>query len=212
MSQTLRCVCGRCNNEWMSRLQTRVKPALVKLMTGDWTLLSAAELASIGAWAAMTTMVIEQAHLPSAIIPQSQRTHLMETGTMPEGWLVGVAKYAGVRLQGTFFHRALALLPKEGTSAITEKDHSQTSLFGLGRALFHTFSTSSEARLRFLIPDMQAYGDAYGLRILLPEYHAGSATFEGPLLDGGELQAIVDHFGSVANISGPLEGVLGHTL
>ena len=55
---TIRCVCEQCNNGWMNRLETRVRPHLQPLLTGPSALDVDAQT-TISAWAVKTAMVLE---------------------------------------------------------------------------------------------------------------------------------------------------------
>lgn len=60
------CVCGTCNNGWMSRLENEVKPFLEPLMCGVITPLSHSFQTGLSVWAVKIAMVIEGARPKSA--------------------------------------------------------------------------------------------------------------------------------------------------
>jgi hypothetical protein len=61
-SRRIKCVCRKCNNEWMSRLQEDSKPFLVPMLTGEEQVtLHRRAQTILSAWIAMTVMVAEHA-------------------------------------------------------------------------------------------------------------------------------------------------------
>ncbi len=52
-------VCAACNNGWMSRLQTAVKPIQIPLIKGETVTLSVEQQQVLAAWTMMTSMVAE---------------------------------------------------------------------------------------------------------------------------------------------------------
>lgn len=60
MNLQVRVVCERCNNGWMSALETRVKPILSSLMAGTESRLSEDDLGVLAAWAFKTAGMYQQ--------------------------------------------------------------------------------------------------------------------------------------------------------
>ena len=55
----IRCVCKHCNNDWMSRLEGRVRPYLQPLLLGQSATLDSEGQTTIAVWAVKTAMVLE---------------------------------------------------------------------------------------------------------------------------------------------------------
>jgi hypothetical protein len=58
---TTRSVCATCNNEWMSKLESRAKPVLEPIVDGRQTSLDSVAQEIVAAWAVKTAMVAERA-------------------------------------------------------------------------------------------------------------------------------------------------------
>jgi hypothetical protein len=54
-SRRAKCVCAKCNNEWMSGLQERAKPVVLKLATGRETTLTPHDQELLTSWARSAT-------------------------------------------------------------------------------------------------------------------------------------------------------------
>ena len=76
----------------MSRLQLSAKPIIVDFLTLGKLDLSAMSRQTLGAWAAMFSMVYERAEPLLANSTVIERTTLMQQLTMPEGWRLYVAR------------------------------------------------------------------------------------------------------------------------
>lgn len=55
----MRCVCSRCNNGWMSRLEGRARPFLQPLLQGCPCVLDQSAQMAVATWALKTAMVLE---------------------------------------------------------------------------------------------------------------------------------------------------------
>lgn len=87
-SQRLRVVCSECNNGWMSRIQSKAKPAILSILNEGKFLSSAADREALAAWAVLFTLVYEQAE-PSLInSTQEERRAFKESNGPPYGWTV----------------------------------------------------------------------------------------------------------------------------
>jgi len=56
---TVRFVCAPCNNGWMSELENRVKPIVLRLLDNTGTNLTVEEQTTLAAWAVKNAMVFE---------------------------------------------------------------------------------------------------------------------------------------------------------
>jgi hypothetical protein len=92
------CVCAPCNNEWMSRLQERVRPIVVPMLTGQAITLHRRAQTTLASWTAMMIMVGEYVNRDKIAIPQSDRAFLMETQKPPSHWRIWI----GAHLNETF--------------------------------------------------------------------------------------------------------------
>lgn len=111
-AQTLRVVCARCNNGWMSQLQTEAKPYLERLIEGDWENFDAIGRSIVARWAVMYAMVGEFDDPPTIGIPDHQRRFLQINRSVPAGWLIAVGKVDfGNAYAGNHNHFGARILP-----------------------------------------------------------------------------------------------------
>lgn len=57
LSTTVKAVCDKCNNGWMSRLEQVIKPVLTPIISGQRTLIEEPALARLALWALKTAVV-----------------------------------------------------------------------------------------------------------------------------------------------------------
>ena len=89
---TVRAVCKRCNEGWMSALEQRVRPTLEPLVRGQPCTLDQAAQTTLAEWVALKTMVIEQATRDDAVLAQEDRHALMNEGRIPDGILILIGR------------------------------------------------------------------------------------------------------------------------
>ena len=56
---TIRCVCKKCNNEWMSKLEISVKPTILSILENTLDLLEQEAQRALAFWAVKNAMVYE---------------------------------------------------------------------------------------------------------------------------------------------------------
>jgi hypothetical protein len=95
-SSSLKIVCERCNNGWMSRIQDQVKPILLPMLHGRWpTEISRWDRRILAAWATMFTMVIEFADPATQATTFPDREKFRLNPEPPAGWHVWVGLHSG---------------------------------------------------------------------------------------------------------------------
>ncbi len=106
----LKVVCKRhCNNGWMSRLETRVKPVLVPLLTGSSIQLNRYNQEILATWIAMKLQICEFSSKDNAIVtPALERSLLMGRRIPPDIMAIWIAKYHGER-ENSYFREAAGL-------------------------------------------------------------------------------------------------------
>jgi hypothetical protein len=142
-TRQVRVVCRKCNNEWLSRLETRAKPLLLALLRGERFALGPAEQLLLSTWAAKTCMTAEFIDRTKIAIPQEDRTHLMGTLSPPHiGWWIWVAGNQGVEWEAAINHFSGRLhqppVPREAAEVV----NLQSTTLGIGRLLIFAISTS----------------------------------------------------------------------
>jgi len=117
--------CGACNNGWMSRLQTAMKPIMIPMIRGQPVSLDAHSMEIATAWMAMATMVGEYSSPSTTIaIPQRDRTTLQqhcEHGSPLDlpGWQMALGRYVGQELDNPTHRRYRYPLTPNGSAQAT---------------------------------------------------------------------------------------------
>ena len=128
----------------MKTLQEKAIPILVRLAAGEWWELSAAEKMSLAAWATMFTMTWEYADTNTISTPQHERTYLMETGTPPAHWWIGIAEFGGVEWEYRAAHHGGYLKPPPYDQNASPRLNFQVTTFTFGKLLLQTYSNRSD--------------------------------------------------------------------
>jgi hypothetical protein len=82
-TKKMKVVCQSCNNEWMSGLETAVRPLLTPIIQGELLTLDAKDLEIIARWATLKAIVIEHGTSRTEVTPQEDRTAFKNDGTIP---------------------------------------------------------------------------------------------------------------------------------
>lgn len=114
-SGSLRCVCGACNNGWMSKLQSDAKPILLPLLNGEPFRLFRRQQTILAAWITMFTIVSEfrdRTGMQIAIPPADGRW-LKERLDAPKGWKIWIGLYERKDWKGIWSHAAVPIASRE---------------------------------------------------------------------------------------------------
>jgi hypothetical protein len=152
--QTVKSVCGRCNNEWMSKLQERAKPLLIPLVRGETITLSPEAQEIIAAWVAMFVMVAENAEPTKIAISQWHRTYFYATRTVPDHWGIWIGNYQRGHWVGHLVHNVAPItlpsnIPKPNDAGLYPPN-TQTTTFVVGQLYVHAGSTSLPEAFEFV--------------------------------------------------------------
>lgn len=120
LTDTIPCVCERCNSGWMSRLQTRAKPHIVPFLQATWPTLDRWASRSLAAWITMFTMVYEFRAPRTAAIPSKQRDTFRRTRDPIDGWEIWIAKINPNRWRGS--HHARCRNPLRPEAFTTQRE------------------------------------------------------------------------------------------
>lgn len=135
ITRTLKVVCDKCNNGWMSELQNRAKPILTAMCLGHWPTLDKVGARTIGAWATMFTMVIEFDHIENVAATKVERRKFRATRNPPPFWSVSVGRYER-STNNVKWHRGLVCT----LSGVPTGKNMQTTTFSFAGLLFHVLS------------------------------------------------------------------------
>jgi hypothetical protein len=88
-----KCVCGNCNNGWMSRLESEMKPIVVSILDEQLRALDASSQAVIAVWAIKTAMALEALY-PERVFfySENERQNMRVVSAIPERTTIWIAK------------------------------------------------------------------------------------------------------------------------
>jgi hypothetical protein len=150
LASKVKIVCKACNSGWMSRLQSGAKPALIPLIEGRPSILSASAQGAIAAWCAMSTMTGEFLSFdPTAIaISQAERDWLRDFQTPPKNWKIWIGHYP--RRKGIWTHYVIPLRAKDIFNVPDDPlalPNTQTTTFVIGNLFVHIFSSIGDPQM-----------------------------------------------------------------
>lgn len=168
--QTVRKVCGKCNNGWMATLEGQVKSILGPMMHDNrQTKISLREQKLIATWAVKTAFMLDHLHPAESIVPASEYHRLYAAQQPPAGYLVWLAQRntfydsSGRELLAASRHQfvnfvnatdeAAAAAVREGAS----KGHVVFVItFAIGYAVFQVFGHNFPGSFEVAIPPINA--------------------------------------------------------
>jgi hypothetical protein len=125
----IRCVCGGCNNGWMSRLQDGAKPIIERLWTSEEYSLDLHDRRTLASWAVMTSMVLQTLDEPDNwSYSELDRTVFWKRQHIPSFmgiWIANCVGHASMYTQG----RSMLTGPPQG-SARQARGHAISMAFG----------------------------------------------------------------------------------
>ncbi len=186
MNRTLPVACARCNSGWMSRLQTRVKPELARLVQGDSVPLDEYRQRGLSAWATMSTMVIDHADPTTTATSQQDSYDLKVLNDPMPNWFIWIGKWRGDPNQ---FHHRAARSVKPASKSIPVRNDMQFTTFTVGRVLFQTFSAPASAIDDELRNILVNFGANFGLERIWPT-RSTRTTLGLPSIRGPEFPAV----------------------
>jgi len=110
-TKKVKVVCGktpgttRCNDTWMSRIETQAKPYLMALINGEKFLLPWQGQLPVAAWIAVKTIVVEYVHLPTVAITERERRYVWHHQRPPLKWKIWIGWYRGADWKPASFRR-----------------------------------------------------------------------------------------------------------
>lgn len=99
LSTTVKAVCDKCNNGWMSRVEQAVQPVLTPILSGQRTLIDPVVLPTVALWAlktALIAMLLSQGDGDSPPVPPSDYVDVYnsrESFHPPESVLAWIGRY-----------------------------------------------------------------------------------------------------------------------
>jgi hypothetical protein len=137
----IKCVCRKCNNDWISELQENAKPYLVPMLEGTKITLAAKGQRAIATWAAMMIMVSEHMDKDEEMVatPPSDRRWFYENRRPPASrWRIWIGQHRR-ETHELFIHNVMPLGTEEEIKRLGAKTpaspNTQTSTICLGQNL-----------------------------------------------------------------------------
>ncbi|MBI4923876.1 MAG: hypothetical protein HY834_19255 [Devosia nanyangense] len=150
-----RVVCRKCNNEWMSVLQTEAKPFLLPLVRGERIPLFIRQQSILAAWISMFVMVAEHRDSDRRVIATSPaaRRAFMDTRRAPKHWKIWIGHYERHKWVPVVAHSAAEIVSDthDGMYAppnrpVAPNTHATT--FVVGKLFVHVFGSTMPRVLR----------------------------------------------------------------
>lgn len=143
ITKGFRVVCNSCNNGWMSKRESLVKPILLKFLSEEDWCLSQAEVECLAQWVATKVIVGEHAEPQMALTPAKDREILFKESRIPDYFRI----YAGIHSSrsdtGYFRHSATLSTSTSGPEPpLSNETHRniQTTAFLFGRLIVFVIS------------------------------------------------------------------------
>jgi hypothetical protein len=134
----------RCNNGWMSRLETAVQPILRPMLKGIALRLSEAEQAVLATWAVKTAMMLACTDRDSTKVPRREDYgHLRIHQVPPPGTRVILSSYRGTKWAAYYFSQGLSIPPK-GTTTLPKVPTAYFSTVCVGQVVFQVFGITAK--------------------------------------------------------------------
>lgn len=149
INKKVRAVCGRCNNGWMSGIETAAIPALKRLMFGAQHVIDPKEQLSIVHWVLLKLFVSEFDKPSSPTFTGATRRAFQEERAIPENLFIYAMAYDGGVPPGhgkwcAGLTRQAIWIGEKGTEPAILADGSMqrntvSATFGVGLVAFHIF-------------------------------------------------------------------------
>ncbi len=145
----LKVVCrNHCNNGWMSRLENKVWPVLIPLITGTGLSLERDRQELLANWIAMKFLTCEMSQPDDLVTSDLERSLFMGRRAPPESMTIWIGRYVGGSWQSAYLRHAATIgwapagtYPKVPPSGSFEKNTQSRSLV-IGELYVHAISTT----------------------------------------------------------------------
>lgn len=150
LTKKLRVVCKKCNETWMSQVETKAKPILVPLLKGDATSLDKVQQTALSEWIAMKSFVAEHSQKDGAIYPAEVRKQFKANKTIPQPFQISVAQCNDPFWACAYRRDAAQVRRTRGLPVTGKSKNIQAISFGVGKLFIQVFSTTyPDAGVRF---------------------------------------------------------------
>jgi len=143
----VRKVCKTCNNGWMSRLEAAVKPILTALILGNSIKINKEEQLNLARWIVIKSMVLEQTRKNKHVVTTSEHHWIKNKLEPPIQWLVWIDQHDGDQWRRRWNYQYYTSV-SEPTASVPSFANTQTTTIGIGKFLFHAFSSSNDSLVK----------------------------------------------------------------
>lgn len=143
-TKTIRVVCMKCNNEWMSIIESSAQKVATPMILGQPIAITPAMQVVLAKWLALKVMIGEQNQRIEVVVPQIDRNAFRERGIIPSYIRLWIARCVSNKWRNAYLRHS-GLLGR--TTVIPENSggkNVQTTALGIGE-LF-VFATASVAK------------------------------------------------------------------
>ncbi len=132
VTKKLRIVCAKCNNEWMSVLESSVKPFVAPMMRGESLSLGGELQHLFVQWVSLKLLVAEQNRPAESIWGQGDRDAFLRERTIPTGMTVWIAQCYSNFWRNAYLRHAAILGKERDARPADGRKNSQVTAFGIG--------------------------------------------------------------------------------
>ena len=134
-TKKFRIVCQKCNNGWMSQVDDSARTAATPLIQGVKAYVTQDMQGALALWFSKIATIADSRKPKRSLVPQAQRSYIMEYKRPPDEWEIWLASYGGSD------YRDLALLQRNGVLDFTPllgpferfKGFAETTFLGMGK-------------------------------------------------------------------------------
>ncbi|MGH7023503.1 MAG: hypothetical protein ACREEB_07925 [Caulobacteraceae bacterium] len=147
---TIKGVCKRCNNGWMSGMESAAKPHLEPLLLGRRTTLGATAIEALAHWVVLKIMVHESIEPRECVFTREDTLRFAQDRYVPEGVYVWLFKTK--ELEPRAYCSRAFMNVSNVIGMLREKANVQTTVFVVGRLVIFFYCDRSKAQIAITEP------------------------------------------------------------
>jgi hypothetical protein len=145
-SRRIKCVCGNCNNGWMSQIQESAKPYIIPLLRGIPVAFSRNSQTILATWITMMVMVAEHLNTEMVSISAEERRQFSADQKPLLNWRIWIGHHAAIT-HPLFSHSVMSFAAEQEIQRLglnaAEAANTQTTTILLGKHfLIHVMSSA----------------------------------------------------------------------
>jgi hypothetical protein len=140
-TRTFRCVCEKCNNEWMSRIETDAKDVLLALVKGHPVTLLPDGMTVLLNWVTLKAIISENEYVGESVTSDAEIKAFAASRAIPPHYVIFVGTNGGVVRWQSNLVRLSARVAPDMQSLSSGPRNIQSITFGAGAFIVHVVST-----------------------------------------------------------------------